>query len=347
MSEKCLVIAEAGVNHNGDMRLAKELVAVAADAGADYVKFQTFHAADLAVGNAPKSRYQEKCTPAAESQFAMLRRLELSDDSFPILKDYAESMGIGFISSPFDLRSINLLAGMELSAIKIPSGEINNLPYLRAIASYGWDILLSTGMSTEEEVRQALNIIVEAGKPVSSVTLLHCTTEYPAPVEDANLLSIPYMRGRFPECAGIGFSDHTPGIETALGAVALGASIIEKHFTLDKSFSGPDHAASLDPTELRALTRGVAAMSLARGHAAKIVAPVERQNRLLVRKSIVASKDIAPGEVFSVENLAIKRPGTGLSPMRWDDVMGKIAKRAISCDALLCEDDIGSVDRRG
>lgn len=346
MSDRCLVIAEAGVNHDGDLQQAKELVSAAAEAGADYVKFQTFHSGDLAVKNAPKSGYQKKGSPAAEGQLEMLRRLELPDDSFAMLREYAESLRIGFMSSPFDLRSINVLAELGLPTVKIPSGEINNLPYLRAIASRGWDILLSTGMSTEEEIRGALDVIVRAGKAASSVTLLHCTTEYPAPVEEANLLAIPYMRDKFPECAGIGFSDHTPGIETALGAVALGASIIEKHFTLDKSFSGPDHAASLDPAELKSLTRGVAAMSLARGHAAKTVAPAERQNRFLVRKSIVASRNIAAGEIFSADNLAIKRPGTGLSPMRWDEVLGRMAKHDISCDALLEEADIGPASGR-
>lgn len=335
MSESCLIIAEAGVNHNGDPGLARELIRVAAEAGADIIKFQTFRAEALVTARAEKAAYQAKATAQGESQLDMLRRLELPPEEFFRLAQYAQEQGIGFLSTPFDLESLALLARMELPLIKIPSGEITNLPYLRELAAHNWDVVLSTGMSEPAEVEAALRVLEAAGKPPSAVTLLHCTTEYPAPPDQVNLRAMRSMREAFPRCAGVGYSDHTQGIDVALAAAALGASVLEKHFTLDKSLPGPDHKASLCPEELRAMVRGVRNITLALGSARKEVVPVERANRLLVRKSIVAARDIAAGEILSAENLTTKRPGTGLSPMHWDDVIGKRAVRAIRRDEFI------------
>lgn len=340
MPENCVLIAEAGVNHNGDIAIARELIAAAADAGADYVKFQTFHASDLATAAASKAVYQNEGMPGVKNQLEMLKNLELPDEAFVSLKDYADKIGIGFLSSPFDLASIRLLARMNLPLVKVPSGEINNLPYLRELAVHDWAIILSTGMSAMDEISAALEILKKAGAESDRITLLHCTTEYPTPIDEVNLLAIPFMADHFPECRGIGFSDHTEGIEAALGAAALGAQVIEKHFTLDKSMPGPDHKASTDPNELRALARGIDKIVRARGRASKFIAAAEQKNRLLVRKSIVAARAIKKGEIFAESNLAVKRPGTGINPMEWDSIIGKRAAKDIRIDALLELNDI-------
>lgn len=340
MPEKCILIAEAGVNHNGDVAIAKELIAAAAEAGADYVKFQTFHAESLATAGASKADYQNESMPAAKNQLEMLKSLELPDKAFTDLKDYADKIGIGFLSSPFDSASIKLLAKMNLPLLKVPSGEMTNLPYLREIAGHDWEIVLSTGMSTLDEISESLEILKKSGKDPGMVTLLHCTTQYPAPIDEVNLLAIPFMADQFPQCRGIGFSDHTQGLEAAFGAVALGAKVVEKHFTLDKSMPGPDHKASITPDELKELARGIEKIAQARGCASKFIAAAEQKNRLLVRKSIVASRDIETGEIFDENNLSVKRPGTGISPMKWDNIIGRRAAKNIKADALIELNDI-------
>lgn len=340
MPEKCILIAEAGVNHNGDMAIARELIAAAARAGADYVKFQTFHAKSMAASGAAMADYQIEAAPAAKDQLEMLQNLELPDEAFFELEDYAKKTGIGFLSSPFDLAAIRLLAKMKLPVIKAPSGEINNLPYLRELAAHDWDIILSTGMSRMDEIAAALAVLQEHGKNPDRVTLLHCTSQYPAPIDEVNLLAIPYMAEHFPQCRGIGFSDHTEGIEAAFAAAALGAQVIEKHFTLDKSMPGPDHKASISPAELQNLASGIDKIVRARGQASKFIAASEQKNRLLARKSIVAARDIEKGEIFDEENLAVKRPGTGISPMQWDKIIGRRSAGGIRADALLRREDI-------
>lgn len=343
MSKKCLVIAEAGINHNGDINLAHELIDAAANAGADMIKFQTFHARELAIPVAQKAPYQLENGSVDESQLAMLQKLELPDEQFALLAEHASSRGIGFISSPFDITSIILLAGLKLPVIKIPSGEITNLPYLREIAKQPWKVILSTGMCELDEISAALSALEKGGKQASGITLLHCTTEYPAPLDQVNLLAMSQLKEKFPQCAGIGYSDHTQGIEVSLAAAALGANIIEKHFTLDRKLSGPDHQASLEPDELLALTRGVEKISLALGSPRKKTVPAETANKAVARKSIVTIRDIKAGEVFSSANLGVKRPGTGISPMLWDEVCGKKAMRNIPAETLVSPEDISFI----
>lgn len=339
MSDSCMVIAEAGVNHNGDPLLAERLIDAAADAGADFVKFQTFRADALVSPDAAKAAYQRETTGGAESQLEMLRRLELPPEAFIRLAEHARRRGIGFLSTPFDADSVALLAEMRLPLIKIPSGEITNLPHLRAVAAHGWKVLLSTGMSDLREIGDALRVLEEAGKEMSAVTLLHCTTEYPAPPEQVNLRAMAAMREAFPRCAGVGYSDHTRGVEISLAAVALGACVVEKHFTLDRTLSGPDHRASLEPEELRALVAGVRKVAAALGCARKEAVPAELANRDVVRRSIVAARDIAAGERLAAENLAVRRPGTGLSPMLWDEIVGGTARRNIRRGERLRRED--------
>ena len=327
---KVYIIAEAGVNHNGDPALAERLVDAAAEAGADAVKFQTFTAERLVTRTAARAAYQITNTGSDASQFEMLRSLEVSEGVHRVLKARAESRGIAFLSTPFDVSSIALLARLGLQTLKIGSGEITNLPYLRAIGRLGKLVILSTGMADLEEVRAALNALVSAGTPKDQITVLHCHTDYPTAMEDVNLRAMITMR----ESLGIavGYSDHTLGIEVPIAAVALGATVIEKHFTLDRTMRGPDHVASLEPGELSAMVRAIRNIEAALGDGVKRPTPREAVNVAVARKSIVAARDIAAGEHFTEENLTVKRPGGGLSPMVLDRVIGQYAPRTFTAD---------------
>lgn len=328
-----LIIAEAGVNHNGDMSLAKRLIDAAADAGADLVKFQTFRADALVAAHAPKADYQMKTTSAGESQHQMIRRLELTLDMHEELIAHCRTRGIEFFSTGFDIGSIDLLVELGLSSFKIPSGEITNLPYLRHVGSFGKPVIISTGMATLDEVGAALEVLERAGTPRARITVLHCTTEYPAPKSEVNLRAMLTIRDRFG--VAVGYSDHTQGIEIPIAAVALGATVIEKHFTLDRSLPGPDHKASLEPAELSAMVSAIRNVEIALGDGVKRPARSETANIGIARKSIVAARAIRSGERFTEDNVAVKRPGTGISPMRWDDVIGKTAKRDFVADDLI------------
>jgi N,N'-diacetyllegionaminate synthase len=330
---KTLVIAEAGVNHNGDINLARQLVDAAAEAGADWVKFQTFSADRLVTKNAEKADYQNQTTDAGESQHAMIRKLELTREMHEILIAYCKSRGIEFFSTGFDLSSIELLVDLGLGSFKIPSGEITNLPYLRHVGKYAKPVILSTGMATMAEIEAALDVLKQAGTPNERVTVLHCNTEYPTPITDVNLRAMLTIRDTFG--VRVGYSDHTAGIEVAIAAVALGATVIEKHFTLDRNLPGPDHKSSLEPEELRAMVVAIRNIEKAMGDGVKRPSPSETKNIPIVRKSLVAMHAIREGEVFSEANLTIKRPGTGLSPMRWDDVLGSKAPRDFVPDELI------------
>lgn len=328
-----LIIAEAGVNHNGDLALAKRLIEVAAEAGADLVKFQTFSADRLVTRGAPKADYQIQATGQGEGQHEMLRRLELTRDMHLELMAHCHDQGIGFFSSGFDIESVDLLIGLGQSLFKIPSGEITNLPYLRHIAQQGKEIILSTGMASLGEVEAAVHAIQSSGTPRTAITLLHCTTEYPTPMAEVNLRAMITLRETFG--TRIGYSDHTPGIEVATAAVALGAVVIEKHFTLDRGLPGPDHQASLEPHELKAMVRAIRNIEAALGDGVKQPTGSELRNRQIVRKSIVAARRIRAGEPFSDENLAAKRPGSGLSPMHWDELIGRPAPRDYQPDEMI------------
>lgn len=329
------VIAEAGVNHNGNVSLAIELIDAAAESGADIVKFQTFKTSSLTTENAPMAKYQEINTQTQNTQQAMLQKLELPLDDFYTLAQHAKEKGIQFLSTPFDLESISFLQKMKLNTVKIGSGEITNLPYLRRIAKFKWDIFLSTGMSSLDEVQDALNALIKSGVNESSITLFHCTTEYPAPVQDVNLRAMLTLKDKFSNIAGIGYSDHTKGITIPIAAVSLGATVIEKHFTLDKKMDGPDHKASLEPHELKQMVQAIRDVSSSLGNGIKEPAPSEIPNRTVARKSIVAARDILAGELLTEENLTTKRPGNGISPMCWDDIIGTAAPRNFKKDELL------------
>lgn len=329
-----LIIAEAGVNHNGDRGLAKELIAAAAEAGADLVKFQTFSAAKLSSGDAPKAEYQKGATNPTETQQQMLRRLELSRDDHLDLIIECEKKGIGFFSTAFDNESMDLLDEItSCSIVKIPSGEITNLPFLRHATRNRGRVLLSTGMADLGEIEAAINAVVQAGTCRDKITVLHCTTEYPAPMEDVNLRAMANIGRAFG--VAVGYSDHTLGIEIPIAAVALGATVIEKHFTLDRGFAGPDHAASLEPNELKAMVQGIRNIEKALGDGIKRPSASELKNKPIARKSIFAASRIRAGEAFSEENLVAKRPGTGISPMYWDYVIGRTASRDFNQDELI------------
>jgi N-acetylneuraminate synthase len=334
MTHHCTVIAEAGVNHNGSMELAYRLIDVAAAAGADYVKFQTFRAAALATGSAPKANYQKATTGHAESQLEMLKRLELPLEAFADLAACCADKGVAFMSTPFDLEAAHFLANLDMSAFKVSSGDLTNTPFLREIGRIGKPVILSSGMATLGEVEQAVETLERAGTPIEKITLLHCTTEYPAPAEEVNLRAMCTLRTAFPR-ATIGYSDHTEGIDVPVAAVALGAQVIEKHFTLDRSMEGPDHKASLEPPELAAMVRAIRRVGSALGDGRKAPTASEIPNRLVARKSIVAARSIARGETFSADNLAVRRPGNGLSPTRWDEVIGTVAVRDYAQDEPL------------
>jgi len=327
-----LVIAEAGVNHNGGLDMAKRLVDAAADAGADLVKFQTFKAGKIASEAAKKARYQA-CNDGgseANSQLEMLKRLELSEADHAALIDHCATRGIGFFSTGFDLDSLDFLNGLGFDQFKVPSGDITNLPYLRRVAGFGKDIILSTGMASLGDIEAAIEAIEATGLPRERITVLHCTTEYPAPFDEVNLHAMNTIGRAFG--VRVGYSDHTQGFEVSLAAVALGATVIEKHFTLDRTLPGPDHAASLEPDELTALVQGIRRIGKALGRPEKRRTASEAGNVAVARKSIVAARAIAAGELFSDGNLTTKRPGTGISPMRWDEVTGLPAPRDFAPD---------------
>jgi N,N'-diacetyllegionaminate synthase len=330
---KTLIIAEAGVNHNGDMNLARRLIDVAADAGADLVKFQTFNADRLVASHAPKADYQMRAAGSDESQHAMLRRLELAPEAHEVLIDYCKARAVQFFSTAFDVESIDLLVQLGLERFKVPSGEITNLPYLRRIGSFAKPVLLSTGMATLADIEAALDVLEGAGTARKQITVLHCNTEYPTPMADVNLRAMQTIREAFG--VAVGYSDHTPGIEVAIAAVALGASVIEKHFTLDRSLPGPDHKASLEPAELGGMIEAIRNIEQAMGDGRKRPSLSEQKNLAVARKSLVAARAIRAGEVFSAANVTAKRPGSGLSPMRWDEVLGRRAARDFAPDELI------------
>ncbi len=324
------IIAEAGVNHNGDIELAKKLVEAAAAAGADAVKFQTFRAKNIVTRQAAKASYQQESTANDESQFAMLKRLELTHDEFRQLSGLCKKQNILFLSTPFDIESLELLNNIGIPIFKIPSGEITNLPLLRSIGYLGKKIILSTGMADIIEIKAALHILEKAGTKRDDITLLHCNTEYPTPMQDVNLRAMTSMADIFG--VAVGYSDHTLGIEIPIAAVSLGAAVIEKHFTIDKNLAGPDHRASLDPAELNAMVAAIRNIEIALGDDIKKASASELPNRAKIRKSIFAAIPIKKDDAFSASNLCVKRPGTGISPMKWDDVIGRRAKKNFTID---------------
>ena len=329
-----LIIAEAGVNHNGSIHLAKQLIDVAADAGVDMVKFQTFKTENLVSRTAPKAVYQQKNLPDGDvSQSSMLKKLELSPAQHLELIEYCNCRGVRFFSTAFDLDSINFLGSLHVGLWKIPSGEITNYPYIKRIASYGEPVILSTGMSTMDEVKEAVQVLLKFGIERSQITILHCNTEYPTPMPDVNLKAMQTLHSELG--VNIGYSDHTRGIEVPIAAVALGATVIEKHFTLDRTMEGPDHKASLEPDELKSMVCAIRNIEQALGHPDKIVSPSEVKNQSVARKSIVAARTISEGELYTEENLTVKRPGTGISPMKWEEVIGKVACRPFQPDDLI------------
>lgn len=331
LMEKVFIIAEAGVNHNGDLNLAKKLVDVAVEAKADAVKFQTFKADLGIVKGAKKAQYQVKNTGNAESQLDMCRKLELDKAAHVELIDYCKKKGIMFLSTPFDLPSIDLLDSFGLEIFKIPSGEVVNLPYLRKIGKLNKKVIMSSGMANLGDVEAAIDVLVANGTKRENITLLHANTEYPTPFCDANLKAMITLKNAFG--LPVGYSDHTPGICVPIAAVAMGAKVIEKHFTLDKNMDGPDHLASLEPQELKDMVEGIRNTELALGSSIKTASQSELKNKPIARKSIVAARDIKKGEIFSEENLGIKRPGTGKNPMFWwDIIVGSVAQRDYAQD---------------
>ncbi|MBD1386225.1 N-acetylneuraminate synthase [Mucilaginibacter rigui] len=332
---KVIIIAEAGVNHNGSLDKAFELIDAAVEAGADYVKFQTFKADKLVSVKAKKADYQiENTNNSEESQFEMLQKLELSEADHEQLINYCELKNIKFFSTAFDLVSLQYLATIGMDMVKIPSGEITNLPYLRKAADLFKKVIISTGMSTLKEVGEAVNVFITSGTPKENITILHCNTEYPTPMEDVNLKAMLSIAKEFK--TAVGYSDHTLGIEVPIAAVALGASVIEKHFTLDKTMDGPDHKASLEPAELKAMVTGIRNIEAAiSGTGLKEPSASEMKNITIARKSIIAKIDIKKGEILTEDNITVKRPGNGISPMEWDKVIGQKATRDFFADDLI------------
>ncbi len=333
--EKVIIIAEAGVNHNGDINLAKQLIDVAVDAGVDYVKFQTFKSESLVSISAKKATYQiENTKDASENQLQMLKKLELSHQQHIELISYCKQKNISFFSTAFDLESLDYLKSIGLSMVKIPSGEITNLPYLRKAATLFTEVIISSGMSTLQDINNALKVFIEAGIPKNKISILHCNTEYPTPMQDVNLHAMLTIQKEFD--VTIGYSDHTLGIEVPVAAVALGAKVIEKHFTIDRSLPGPDQLASLEPIELKAMVQAIRNIELAiSGNGIKEPSESEMKNIEIARKSIVAKTMIAKGEVFSEHNITTKRPGNGISPMLWDEVIGQVANIDFNKDDLI------------
>ncbi len=328
-----LIIAEAGINHNGSFKLAKKLIDTAKICGADIVKFQSFKSKDLVIPNAKKANYQLKNSLKNETQINMLRNLELTFTEQIKLKKYCEEKKIEFLSTGFDLKSLEFLNNLQLKRFKIPSGEITNLPYLRVVGKFKKPIILSTGMSNIKEIREALIELYKSGADKKNITILHCTTEYPAPLNDINLNAMDTIRKEFN--VKVGYSDHSSGIEVSLAAVALGATVIEKHITLDKNMDGPDHKASLEPDEFSKLVKGIRNISIALGSSEKRISASEIKNLKVARKSIVAKKRIKKGELFSEYNLCTKRPGTGISPMKWEEIIGLRSKKDYEIDELI------------
>ncbi|MDH4395564.1 MAG: N-acetylneuraminate synthase [Limnobacter sp.] len=330
---KTLIIAEAGVNHNGDLELAKQLIIAAKAAGADIVKFQTFKANKLVTKSADKAAYQKNTTDSNEGQYQMLQKLELSRADHEVLIDECRSQSIGFHSTAFDTDSFDMLVELGLNQVKIPSGELTNLPLIRHMTSLGMPVILSTGMANLGEIEAAIDVIEQAGTPRNRITVLHCTTEYPTPMADVNLRAMVGIKAALG--VEVGYSDHTPGIEVPIAAVAMGATIIEKHFTLDRTLPGPDHQASLEPRELKAMVDAIRNIEVALGDGIKRPTTSELKNKPIARKSLVAIKAIRTGETFDTNNVGTKRPGTGISPMRWDEIMGRVASRDFSIDELI------------
>ena len=328
-----LVIAEAGVNHNGDLALARRLIDAAANAGADLVKFQTFKAELLATPTALKAEYQKQTTDRNESQYNMLKRLELTHDMHVRLIEHCNDRGIDFFSTGFDISSVEFLVELGLDRFKVPSGEITNLPYLRHIGHYGKPVILSTGMATLGEIDAALEILQHSGTSLSLITVLHCNTEYPTPMVDVNLRAMLSIREAFG--VAVGYSDHTSGIEVAIAAVALGATVIEKHITLDCNLPGPDHRASLEPEAFNARVKAIRNIEQALGDGRKRPSSSEEKNRGIARKSLVAATSISAGDKFTTDNMTTKRPGTGISPMCWDEVLGTVSSRDFLVNELI------------
>ena len=333
MKNRIFIIAEAGVNHNGSVDMAKRLIDSAVDAGADAVKFQTFKSENVISRGAPKAEYQKETTDSEESQLDMVKKLELSIDSTKDLADYCKKKEIVFLSSAFDLESIDVLNGIGLKILKIPSGEITNLPYLRKIGKLRKKIILSTGMSDLGEIEDALEILIESGTEKENIIVLHCSTEYPIPMEEVNLHAMLTIADTFK--TKVGYSDHTKGVEVAIAAASLGAVVIEKHFTLDNNLNGPDHKASLEPQELKEMIRAIRNIEKALGCGIKKPSLSECKNKIIVRKSIVAKSKIEKGTRFTIENITVKRPGKGISPLEWDRVLGQTAKRSFAEDELI------------
>lgn len=336
--DKVFIIAEAGVNHNGSIDLAKKLIDAAVVAKVDAVKFQTFIAENVISKYAQKADYQKETTGSADSQLDMVKKLQLSFDDFIELKKYCQASNMMFLSTPFDMDSIDFLETLKMGLWKIPSGEITNLPYLKKIGSFNEEVIFSTGMSTLGDIENALKIVINAGTQKENITVLHCNTEYPTPMKDVNLRAMLTIKNAFD--VNIGYSDHTLGIEISIAAVALGATVIEKHFTLDKSMSGPDHLASLNPEELIEMVQSIRNIELALGNGIKLPSDSEKKNMNIARKSIHLLKNINQGEVLSMENLTIKRPGDGINPMILDEIIGCIAKKNLAEDTLLHFKDI-------
>ena len=330
MQKPTIIIAEIGVNHDGSYEKAVEMIRKAAEAGADYVKFQTFRADRLVCAEAERAEYQKENCGGDESQLDMLRRYELTESQFRSLAEECRRAGVGFLSSAFDRESIDILDSIGMDFWKIPSGEITNLPYLRKIAKPGRKVILSTGMSETEEISRAVGVLTEGGVMAQDITILQCNTQYPTAPADVNLRAMQTLAAL--DCGSVGYSDHTVGIAVAVAAVALGASVIEKHFTLDRAQAGPDHRASADPDELRRMVAAIREVEHALGSPEKRPTASELPNRAVARKSIVASREIKRGELLTEENLTVKRPGTGLSPMLWDEVCGTHAKRGFAAD---------------
>lgn len=332
--KKTLIIAEAGVNHNGDIELAKKLIDAAANAGVDYVKFQTFNSKKLVSKNAQKAKYQKENTGnISESQLDMLQNLELSRDMHLELIMHCKTQDIKFLSSGFDLESIDFLNELNIDLFKVPSGEITNLPYLRKIGSLGKPIIISTGMADIKDIKAALDVILSSGGNLHDITILHCNTEYPTPMRDVNLKAMNSIKDIFN--VNVGYSDHTLGIEIPIAAVAMGAIVIEKHFTLDNTMEGPDHKASLEPDELKAMVNAIRNIEVALGHGRKEPSISEKKNKVVARKSIVANTEIKKGDIFTELNLTVKRPGLGITPMKWDELIGQKSNKNYQEDDLI------------
>lgn len=329
--QRTFIIAEAGVNHNGDIGIAKKMIDAASAAGADAVKFQTFKTERIVSINAPKAEYQIENTNIIESQYQMLKKLEIDKEKHLELMEYCEKKNILFLSTPFDIESVKMLAELGIEIIKIPSGEITNLPYLREVAKQKKKVILSTGMSNMQEIKEAVQILRQNG--TEDITVLHCNTQYPTPMEDVNLKAMISMKDELG--LPVGYSDHTQGIEVPIAAVAMGAAVIEKHFTLDRAMEGPDHKASLEPDELTAMVKAIRNIEKALGNGVKTLSKSEKDNLAIARKSIVAACKIEKGELFTEKNLTVKRPGNGISPMKWDEMIGKTADKTYDVDEMI------------